>query len=70
MTFVRISEHDIERAASLMTKLDNSHDNNFKIILSKIDIFKQAKMTPMILMNTDNYALFVVAEETFMKKLH
>jgi len=70
MTFVRIPEHDIERAASLMTELDNSHDNNFKIILSKIDIFKQAKMTPMVLMNTDNYAMFVVAEETFMKKLH
>lgn len=53
-----------------MTQLDNSHDNNFKIILSKIDIFKQAEMTPMVLMNMDNYAVFVVAEETFMKKLH
>lgn len=70
MKFVRIPEHAIEQAASMMAELDDSYDNNFKNILNRIDIFKQADMTPIVLMDPQNYAVYVVAEETFMKKLH
>lgn len=71
MKFVRIPEHAIENAAAMMEQIDGTGvENSFTSILSKIAIFKQAEMTPLILMDPTNYVVYVVSEETFGKKLH
>lgn len=70
MKFVRIPEHAIENAAAMMEQLDGGVENSFTSILSKIAVFKQAEMTPLILMDPTNYTVYVVSEETFGKKLH
>jgi hypothetical protein len=70
MKFVRIPEHAIENAAAMMEQLDGGQENSFTSILNKIAVFKQAEMTPLVLMDPANYTVYVVSEETFMKKLH
>ena len=70
MKFVRIPEHAIVDAASMMEQIDGERENSFTSILNKIAVFKQAEMTPVVLMDPANYTVYVVSEETFMKKLH
>lgn len=70
MRFVRIPEQAIEQAADMMAQVDDSPDNSFTSILNKIAVFKNADMTPVVLMDPASYTVYVVAEETFMKKLH
>jgi hypothetical protein len=48
----------------------NDVDNSFTAVLSKVEAFKNAEMTPLILMNTTNYDVYVIAAETYNKKLH
>lgn len=70
MKLVRIPEHAIENAAAMMEQLDGGLENSFTSILNKIAIFKEAEMTPLILMDPESYTVYVVSEETFQKKLH
>jgi hypothetical protein len=70
MKFIRIPEEAIHNAAIMMEQIDGGHESNFNSILDKIAIFKQAEMTPIVLMDPTNYTVYVVSEETFMKKLH
>lgn len=70
MRFVRIPEHAIEKAAAMMEQLGEPDENSFTSIMSKIAVFKEAEMTPIVLMDPSSYAVYVVAEETFMKKLN
>ena len=70
MRLVRIPEHAIESAASMMQQIDDSPENSFTVIMEKMAAFRQADMTPVVLMDPIDYNVYVVAEETFMKKLH
>ena len=60
-----VREEAIRSAAALFGEADN----NFTPIIKKVDIFREAEMTPVILMDKD-YTIYVVAAETYMKKLH
>lgn len=69
---VKIPEETIKQAAEKMGELypTDSDNNSFVNIIKKIDLYKEAELTPLILIDPRNYAVVVVAEETFMKKLH
>lgn len=69
MNLVRIPEHAIDQAAHMMEHM-GVFDNNFILIKSNIATFKQAEMTPIVLMDPNSYMVFVTAAETFGKKLH
>jgi hypothetical protein len=54
----------------MMEQIDGETENSFTSILNKIAVFKEAEMTPVILMDPTNYTVYVVSEETLGKKLH
>lgn len=68
--FIPIPEHAIESASEMMASLYPDQVNSFTSIKQKIAIFKEAQMTPLVLMDPTNYTVYVVSEETFQKKLH
>ena len=63
--YVVIPESKIKMAMSMA----GDENDTFKSILLKCELFKYADMTPMIIMDNE-YRVYVVAEETFGKKLH
>lgn len=73
MKLVKIPQDAVSSAADMMRQLyadQPDYENTFEKIIAKIEKFKEAELTPMVLMDpTDGY-VYVVAEETFMKKLH
>lgn len=65
-SFVVIPEQAVRSAAAYM----GDEDNSFTLVLEKVEAYKNAEMTPIILMNADDYNVYVVAIETYNKKLH
>jgi len=61
-----IPEEAVYSAAYYM----GGEENNFTKILDKVKAFKEAEMTPIILMDRYDATVYVVAAETFQKKLH
>jgi hypothetical protein len=69
-SFVIVPEYSVRSASEYMAQHMNDVDNSFTAVLSKVEAFKNAEMTPLILMNTTNYDVYVIAAETYNKKLH
>lgn len=70
MRYIVIPENAIEEAAYMMQYAHGSSDNSFTDIMGKMDVYKKAEMTPIVLMDPADYTVYVVAKETFMQKLH
>lgn len=64
-----IPEHIMEASAETAISMGES-DNSFSRMLLAAEEFKKAEMTPMFLLDIKNMDVFVVAKETFGKKLH
>ena len=64
-----IPEHIMQASAEMAMELGES-DNSFSRMLLAAKEFKEAEMTPMFLLDAKNMDVFVVAKETFGKKLH
>lgn len=64
-----IPEHIMEASAETAIEMGES-DNSFSRMLVAAKEFKEADMTPMFLLDIRNMDVFVVAKETFGKKLH
>jgi hypothetical protein len=64
--YVIVPEESIRSAARYM----GDEDNSFTLVLEKVEAFRNADMTPLVLMNTYDYSVYVVAIETYNKKLH
>lgn len=64
-----IPEHIMEASAETALEMGES-DNSFSRMLVAALEFKRADMTPIFLLDTKNMDVFVVARETFGKKLH
>jgi hypothetical protein len=62
--YVLIPEEQIRMALTI-----TGENENYQSILEWVDAYKEAEMHPMIIMDRD-YRIYVVAEETFGKKLH
>ena len=45
-------------------------DSSFAKVLDKVSIYRKAEMTPIILMDPVDLNVYVVALETYNKKLH
>lgn len=61
-----IPEAAVRQAASLIGNTENS----FTVVLDKVSVYKEADMTPLILMDPIDMSVYVVALETYNKKLH
>ena len=61
-----IPETAVRQAASLIGNTENS----FTVVLDKVSVYKEADMTPLILMEPIDMSVYVVALETYNKKLH
>ena len=68
-TFKVIPEHIMEASAEMAIQMGES-DNSFSRMLLAAQEFKSANMTPKFILDAKNMDVFVVAKETFGKKLH
>lgn len=68
-TYKIIPEHIMEASAETATALGES-DNSFSRMLLLAEEYKKAEMTPMFVLDVNNMDVYVVAKETFGKKLH
>lgn len=64
-----IPEHIMEASAADVVEMGES-DNTFSRMLVAAKEFKDANMTPIFLLDVKTMDVFVVAKETFGKKLH
>jgi hypothetical protein len=64
-----IPEHIMEASAETAIQMGES-DNSFSRMLLAAKEFKEANMTPIFLLDAKNMDVFVVAKETFGKKLN
>jgi hypothetical protein len=64
-----IPEHIMESSAKMALEMGES-DNSFSRMLLAAQEFREAEMTPMFILDAKNMDVFVVARETFGKKLH
>lgn len=62
-----VPEHVVREGAK---HCSDDEKNSFDKVLKAADEFKAAEMTPIFLLSRSFTDLRVVAEETFMKKLH
>jgi len=65
-SFLIIPERAVRNAALYM----GDEDNSFTLVLDKVQAYKDAEMTPLILMNPKDHNVYVVAIETYGKKLN
>lgn len=68
-TYKVIPEHIMEASAEMAIQMGES-DNSFSRMLLAAQEFKSANMTPMFILDAKNMDVFVVARETFGKKLN
>jgi hypothetical protein len=66
-SLVEIPENIVMASASFM---EDEPDNNFKKILEAANEYKKADMTPVYILDKDTMNIYVVALETFGKKLN
>lgn len=66
-SLVEIPENIVMASASFM---EDEPDNNFKKILEAASEYKKADMTPVYILDKDTMNIYVVALETFGKKLN
>ncbi len=64
-----IPEHIMEASAEMALEMGES-DNSFSRMLLAAKEFKDADMTPIFLLDMKKMDVFVVARETFGKKLN
>ena len=64
--YTPIPEEVVEQAATIC----DEEDNSFRRVWNAGQGFKSAGMTPLYLLNNEEMMLFVVAAETFGKKLN
>ena len=69
-SFIIVPEYSVRSACEYMAQYMNDVDNSFTLVLGRVEAFKNAEMTPLILMDPTNYNVYVVAAETYNKKLH
>lgn len=65
--YVIIPESVVEQAAEACK---DDPDNNFLKVYNAGQEFKSAGLTPIYLLDQDYMDLFVIAKETYKKKLH
>jgi hypothetical protein len=63
---VVVAEETIEAAADFF----GEEENSFARLILATKEFKDAGLTPLYLLNTEDKSLIVVAVETYQKKLH
>jgi hypothetical protein len=61
-----IPEEAVRQAASYI----GTDENSFTEVLDRVSVYKEADMTPVILMNPIDMSVYVVALETYNKKLN
>lgn len=64
-----IPEHIMQASAETLIGSGES-DNSFSRMLLLAEEYKKAEMTPMFVLDVKNMDVYVVAKETFGKKLH
>jgi hypothetical protein len=64
-----IPEHIMQSSAETLIGSGES-DNSFSRMLLLAEEYKKAEMTPMFVLDAKNMDVYVVAKETFGKKLH
>lgn len=64
-----IPEHIMQASAETLIGSGES-DNSFSRMLLLAEEYKKAEMTPMFVLDAKNMDVYVVAKETFGKKLH
>jgi hypothetical protein len=70
MNTYKIIPEYIIRESDLVAKSVGQIDNNFQIVLEAVEKYKEAGMTPVILLDPDKMDMIVVAKETYNKQLH
>jgi hypothetical protein len=65
-SLIVVPEHAVKSAAMFVGTTDSS----FAKVLDKVSIYRKAEMTPIILMDPVDLNVYVVALETYNKKLH
>jgi hypothetical protein len=64
---IEISENVMRQAVQFIPEEEES---GIRTVLKAADEFKAANMTPMFIMDRHSMSIYVVAKETFGKKLH
>jgi len=64
---IQIPEEVIRQAVKFIPEEEES---GMRTVLVAADEYKAANMTPIFIMDRNSMAIYVVAEETFGKKLH
>ena len=64
-----IPEHIMQISAETLIGSGES-DNSFSRMLLVAEEYKKAEMSPMFVLDSKNMDVYVVAKETFGKKLH
>jgi hypothetical protein len=62
-----VAESTIKEMSALMPP---DEDNYFNQVLEKVEIYKKAEMTPVIILDPIEQMFYVITKETFGKKLH
>jgi hypothetical protein len=65
-TLIVIPEEAVRQAASYI----GTGENSFTEVLDKVSVYREAEMTPVILMDPIDMSVYVIALETYNKKLH
>ena len=65
-SLIVVPEHAVKSAAVFV----GTPDSSFVKVLDKVSAFRKAEMTPIILMDPIDLNVYVVALETYNKKLH
>lgn len=64
---VQVSEDVIRTAVKYIPE---DEESGMRTVLLAADEYKAANMTPIFILDRSNMSIYVVAEETFGKKLH
>jgi hypothetical protein len=68
-TYKIVPEHVIQESAEISKSLGDE-DNSFSRALVVVEEYKNADMTPIILLDVSCMNIMVVAKETYNQKLH
>lgn len=64
---IQVSEEVVRQAVQY---IPDDEESGMRTVLKAADEYKAANMTPIFILDKSNMSIYVVAEETFGKKLH